>query len=501
MNDGALDDELSGRDPGPSEARPLGQGFSELGDVVSDASFPEVDLALRRGRHVHKAEEEWYAFLCEAQLLLEDFYRRYGCELVHRSDGYFFLLPISDALGKRHLSVAEMIVGQGLALAYLDPASVKNGGITTREELLSQLASVMGTDALMRTLNPKRKRPDERVMQRTVRTKVNEALRRLAQLGFVELLEGDQLRLPPSLMRFAEPVRGLDAPSEALEQLLERGEISLGPGDAEGDDAVGDDAVEVDADVDADATDHDLATSGKSDPMQGAEAMWDDDPFQTPIRPPQPAEHALADSDSEDDSDSDDDTTEDDSEDLFESDDDPDSGDVDAIAPGESPEPDSSPATNFSWPAEGATADGDIEPDDATHEDPTDDGGDPDDELYTPPGSESAAPTQYAWPSDAATSDAATSDPDDEPYASPGSESAAPTQYAWPNDATTHAADADEPTHESALPDELDGDDDGHADAQPTPPPAPAVKPVPEIPDNYDHLDLEWDTMPGDEEA
>jgi chromosome partition protein MukE len=226
--------------------------FSELQDVIVDEVFPEVDLALRRGRHVHRDDERWYAFLSEAQALLEEFYRRYGCELVHRSDGYFFLLPVTDALGKRHLTVAEMIVGQGLALAYLDPRAVQKGGVVTREELLGQLASVMGTDALMRTFNPKRKRPDERVMQRIVRQKVNEALRRLSQLGFVELLEGDQLRLPPSLMRFAEPVRGLDAPSEALKRLLERGEVSLGPGDTDAEAA-----LDAETALDAEMTDTD----------------------------------------------------------------------------------------------------------------------------------------------------------------------------------------------------------------------------------------------------
>src|SRR5688572_25401779 len=90
-------------------------GFRQLEDVIADESFPDVDLALRRGRHIHKRDERWYEFLLEAQGHLEAFYRRYGCELEQRSDGYFFLLPITDNLGKRHLGVAEMIVGQGLA--------------------------------------------------------------------------------------------------------------------------------------------------------------------------------------------------------------------------------------------------------------------------------------------------------------------------------------------------------------------------------------------------
>jgi chromosome partition protein MukE len=207
--------------------------FSQIGDVVADESFPAVDLALRRGRHVHKGDESWYAFLFDAQPLLEQFYGRYGYELIHRSDGYFFLLPANEALGKRQLSVPEMIVGQGLALAYLEPSRLEKGGIISREELLNQLASAMGADALLRTLAPQKKRPDERVAQRNARNKIAEALRRLEQLGFVELLDGEQLRLAPSLLRFAEPVRGLEAPSEALRQLLERGEVSLGSDEAE----------------------------------------------------------------------------------------------------------------------------------------------------------------------------------------------------------------------------------------------------------------------------
>lgn len=244
----ALDPASGSPAAGAAGARPAARpaGFSDLGDVVAHPDFPGVDQALRRGRHIHAEDESWYAFLLEAQRWLEDFYRRYGCELVQRSDGYFFLLPVSEGFGKRHLSIGEMIVGQGLALAYLDPRSMEHGRVIRREELLSQLASVMGESALMSAFNPKRKRLDERVMQRNVRQKVAEALRRLAQLGFVELLDDDRLRLPPSLMRFAEPVRGLEAPSEALAKLIERGEIAISPVDGE-DDATRDEGASDDA--------------------------------------------------------------------------------------------------------------------------------------------------------------------------------------------------------------------------------------------------------------
>jgi len=211
--------------------------FPTLGDVVLDDLFPDVDLALRRGRHVDRDDPAWYAFLVDASPHLEPFYRRFGCELVHPSEGYFYLLPTSDRLGRRHLGVPEMLVGQALALLYLDPNTLQLGGLVTRVHALSHLAGVMGSEALTRLFNPKRRRVDERVAEEQVRSKYAEALRRLAALGFVDLLEDDALRLRAALLRFAEPVKGEGSSLEALERLVARGELVLGTGESEEEDA------------------------------------------------------------------------------------------------------------------------------------------------------------------------------------------------------------------------------------------------------------------------
>ncbi len=209
--------------------------FATLEDAILADVFPDVDLALRRGRHIDRDDVAWYAFLLDAQERLETFYSRFGCDLVHKSDGYFYLLPTNDQLGRRHLSAGEMLVGQALTLLYLDPSTAANGGLVTREQVLGQLAAVMGTDTLLTAFTgPKRKRFDERVAQETARSKVSEALRRLATLGFVEITEPNVL-LRPSLMRFAEPVRGAAAPEAALERLAAAGELVLvDPDDSEG---------------------------------------------------------------------------------------------------------------------------------------------------------------------------------------------------------------------------------------------------------------------------
>lgn len=209
--------------------------FHDLQDVVQHDLFPEVDLLLRRGRHVGREDDAAYGFLHDAMDHLEPFYRRYGAELVHKSDGYFYLLPSGDRLGRSQLSAGEMLVGQALALLYLDPSNLQLGYVM-REALLQRLAGLVGTEHLVRTLNPRRRKYDERIAAETVRTKVASALRTLADLGFVDLLEEDRYHLRPALMRFAEPVRSLSDPRAAMEQLIATGDVALPDLDSDDDD-------------------------------------------------------------------------------------------------------------------------------------------------------------------------------------------------------------------------------------------------------------------------
>ena len=217
--------------------------FESLEAVIQDESFPDTDLALRRGRHIGRADPS-YDFLVDAASHLEPLYRRFGCELVQRSDGYFYLLPSGDRLGRRHLSTAEMLGGQTLALCYLDPATLEQSGAVPREVLLQRLVGLIGQESLVRTLNPRRKRLLERVSEETVRKQVGEAVRRLADLGFVDMLEESHLRLRPALLRFADPVRDQQDPSGALERLVAEGEIVLAE-PAEEEDATSDDEESV----------------------------------------------------------------------------------------------------------------------------------------------------------------------------------------------------------------------------------------------------------------
>jgi chromosome partition protein MukE len=137
--------------------------FHSLEEVILDESFPEVDLDLRRGRHIGRDDGAAYDFLVDALDYLEPLYKRFGCDVIQRSDGYFYLLPSGDRLGRRQLSAGEMLVGQALALLYLDPSTLQRGGVVARGTLLERLAGLVGTETLVRTLNPRRRKFDERV--------------------------------------------------------------------------------------------------------------------------------------------------------------------------------------------------------------------------------------------------------------------------------------------------------------------------------------------------
>jgi len=258
------------------------QGFAMLQDVIMDDSFPDLDLALRRGRHIDRDDADWYALLSDAQEQLELYYRRYGCELIHKTDGYFYLLPTGDKLSRRQLASTDMLVGQALALLYLDPATIERGGLVTQEELVAQLSSVLGSDALIGAFNPKRgKRYDERIAQKNVRSRVSESVRRLASLGFIQAVEEDRLRLRPALLRFAEPVRAASEPSEALAKLVARGEVALVPEEGTGESGESsDDAFETPEAFDSGDVDSDEATE--------AQASWSEAP---PARAEQAAAH------------------------------------------------------------------------------------------------------------------------------------------------------------------------------------------------------------------
>lgn len=211
--------------------------YRTLEDVVGDDLFPQADLALRRGRHVDQEETGLYTFLQDAQGLLESFYRRFGGELV-KADGYFYLLPLGQGgLPRRLMPAGAMLAGQALALLYLDPSTVRNAGIVERTQVVELLSSLLGPERLLSALNPRRRKRLAHLDEGEVRKELDRALRLLDELGFLDLLADDRLRLRSALMRFTDPVRHAGDPARALTELVARGMAAYEETEEEDDEA------------------------------------------------------------------------------------------------------------------------------------------------------------------------------------------------------------------------------------------------------------------------
>jgi chromosome partition protein MukE len=213
----------------PTVSDPL---FS-LEDVINAPEFPDVDLALRRGRHLDADDGALYTYLLDAEEHLVAFYARFECQLLHKPDGYFYLLPTGDRLGRRHLGPTEMLVGQSLVILYLDPITLEKRGVVSMGDILSHLATLIGTEALVRALYPKRKRYDQRVAEETARARVFEAIRKLGTLGFVHAHDDEHVQLRRPLLRFAEVVRTDGDPAAEMARLAAAGELVLQEPDEE----------------------------------------------------------------------------------------------------------------------------------------------------------------------------------------------------------------------------------------------------------------------------
>lgn len=219
-----------------------------LEDVITAPEFPEVDLALRKGRHIDADDGALYTYLLDAEEHLAAFYERFECQLLHKPDGYFYLLPTGDKISRRQLGPTEMLVGQSLVILYLDPITLERRGVVGMADILSHLATLIGTEALVRALYPKRKRFDQRVAEETARARVFEAIRKLGTLGFVHVKDDEHVHLRRPLLRFAEVVRVDGDPATEMARLAAAGELVLDVEDEES--GRDDDEPAPDADAD-----------------------------------------------------------------------------------------------------------------------------------------------------------------------------------------------------------------------------------------------------------
>lgn len=202
--------------------------YRSLEEVILDPLFPGIDHRLRTGGHIDMDDIRSYEFLLQAEPYLLVFYEGYACRLVNGQEGYYYLLSEGDLLGRRRLSVAEMLVGQVLALLRMDPAYLKKAGQIPVDHILSHLEMLLGRPRLVELLAPRARGRDAETDNRKIREGVDKAINGLARLGFltVERMSGNVIP-KRSITRFAEPVRDAREIAAALADLIRIGEVEL----------------------------------------------------------------------------------------------------------------------------------------------------------------------------------------------------------------------------------------------------------------------------------
>ena len=203
----------------------MSSNFHSIEDVIWSDLFPKIDIALRKGYHISSHEDDLYEFLLDAQDILEPFYRRLGAELIWKSDRYFYLLPRGDKLSRSTLSTGEMLVGQVLALLYLDPSTLEFRGEVSYDLVLQRLSGFFSGKKLLAILEGRQRKYNERTGEEEIRKSIRRALRSLRKMGFITRVEQGHYQLHSSLMRFVEPVRGAAEQEKALRNLIQKGEI------------------------------------------------------------------------------------------------------------------------------------------------------------------------------------------------------------------------------------------------------------------------------------
>lgn len=205
--------------------------YATLDAALNDPLFPDVDVGLRSGRHYSlDGDVREYEFLQIAEEWLQGFYQRYGCRLMHGAEGYYYLLSDGGLLGRRQLSVAEMLTGQTLALMRMDPAYLSRNNRIPDDKLLEMLERIVGSERLFTLLAPRARGQDRETDARKIRDEIHKALNGLQRLGFLKrVTEGEARAIfpRPTIMRFADPVRQAADPRAALERLASHGEILL----------------------------------------------------------------------------------------------------------------------------------------------------------------------------------------------------------------------------------------------------------------------------------
>lgn len=185
--------------------------------IFTTQQFAEIDMALRRGRHISRSEIGTYEFITQNFDEFESFYAAYGTRLIQHPDGFFFLLAKGSLMPTRILSRGVMHLGMFIAFKRRDPDLTRSDGRMSISGLIQDLETSVPAETLAQVYAPKQRVSLE---GERIHSEVMRVLKVLAELDFIET-NGDQLTANEAINRFAELAKHSNAPTETAKIGLE----------------------------------------------------------------------------------------------------------------------------------------------------------------------------------------------------------------------------------------------------------------------------------------
>ncbi len=204
--------------------------YQNFSDLITDNLFPELDTRLRRGEHIDARHTQLFNMLRDALPLLEEHYNRYGADLIHAPENFYYLRPNTSSkhlIRSRKLDELTMVTGQVLALYHLDPEQLEGSGWISIDSIYERLRLLLDQDYLCKLLE--RRKLDTQADREKGLEVLRKAVRQLSRLGMIRLEanQNNRVQTQSPLMRFIEPVRSAPNSRQALEKLVQQGYISL----------------------------------------------------------------------------------------------------------------------------------------------------------------------------------------------------------------------------------------------------------------------------------
>lgn len=198
--------------------------IKDLHDLLLDPLFPEIDTKLKAGWHCDEEEIKEFEFITRNLDKIEMFYELYGYEVLYATEGFYYLKPVSKEIKTYFLGMESMVVSQFLALMRMDPQYLEAAGYFDLQELLEKIELMLGQKQISRIFL-KRKREKSHFGEQDAQNfsqSVKKSLRELSRYGFVSI-NPEFTRIYPRkpIFRFIDPIRELDDPKRALEQVVQ----------------------------------------------------------------------------------------------------------------------------------------------------------------------------------------------------------------------------------------------------------------------------------------